>query len=438
LSGDAGASGRPRRPAAGAAGACPPWQGRRVLLGVTGGIAAYKSIQLARDLALRGAIVDVVLTRSARKFVGAISFEALTGRAVIGDILAEGSALQHIALARAADVVCVAPATADFIARAAAGRAGDMLLAVLLATRAPVLICPAMNDGMWSHPQTQANVARLREIGYRIVGPSAGPLAFGEGSGAGRAEEPAAVLEHIGRALGEDPAWLGRRVLVTAGPTREPVDAVRVLTNRSSGRMGFAIAAAAWRRGAEVTVVAGPTTAAAPVGPLLRRVETADEMLRAVRDELPAADVLFMAAAVADFRPLPAAGKLKKVDAPAALPLEPAADILRETVADRNPHARIVGFALETGDGRDYARGKLRDKQLDLIVLNPADEAGAGFDSETNRVTILDADGGEHALPLQGKDAVADALLDHVAALLRTPAAPVAAAAARNLTEPMP
>jgi phosphopantothenoylcysteine decarboxylase / phosphopantothenate---cysteine ligase len=418
LSGDVGVAGQPGRPPVGVVSGRRPWQGRRVLLGVTGGIAAYKSIQLARDLTLHGAVVDVVLTRSARAFVGALSFEALTGRPVIGDILDEGRALEHIRLARDVDVVCVAPATADFIARAAAGRSDDMLTAVLLATRAPVLICPAMNDGMWSHVQTQANVARLTEIGYRIVGPATGPLALGEGSGPGRAEEPGVVTQHIGRALGESGPWVGRRVLVTAGPTREPVDAVRVLTNRSSGRMGFAIAAAAWRRGADVTLITGPSTVPPPAGPTLLRIETAGELLAAVRERLPAADVFFMAAAVADFRPVPRAGKLKKTAAPDALPLEAAPDVLLETVDDRRAGTLVVGFALETGDGRANARGKLRDKKLDLIVLNPADEPGAGFDVDTNRVIVLDPAGGEAEIPLQSKDAVAEALLDRVVALL--------------------
>jgi phosphopantothenoylcysteine decarboxylase / phosphopantothenate---cysteine ligase len=416
--GDAGAAGRADRPAAGDVVGRPPWRGRRVVLGVTGGIAAYKAVQLARDLAAQGASVDVVMTRSAREFVGPISFEALTGRPVLSDILAEGHALDHIRLAREADILCVAPATADFIARAAAGRSSDLLSAVLLATRAPVLICPAMNDDMWSHALTQANVARLIGVGYHVLGPAQGPLAFGEGSGPGRLEEPAVILEHVGRLLGTDAAWVGRRVIVTAGPTREPVDAVRVLSNRSSGRMGFAIAAAAWRRGADVLLISGPASAPLPSGPRLQRVETADEMAAAVRDELPAADVLFMAAAVADFRPAePAAGKLKKQDRPDVLRLELAPDVLHTTRDARRPDAVIVGFALEAGDGRDPARGKLADKGLDLIVLNSATEAGSGFDVETNRVIFIDATG-EESLPLMSKDDVAEALLDRVTSRL--------------------
>jgi phosphopantothenoylcysteine decarboxylase / phosphopantothenate---cysteine ligase len=418
LTDDAGASGRASRPAAGGAGR-RPWAGRRVLLGVTGGIAAYKSIQLARDLARHGASVDVIMTRSAREFVGPISFEAVTGRPVVADLLDEGNALAHIRYARDADVVCIAPATADFIARAAVGRADDMLAAVLLATRAPVLVCPAMNDAMWSHPQTTANVQRLREFGYQIIGPATGPLAFGEGAGPGRVEEPDAIAEHVGRALGSSSLWQGRAVLVTAGPTREPVDPVRVLTNRSSGRMGFAIAAAAWRRGAEVTLIAGPTTVLPPVGPRLVRVETAEEMLAAVRAALPDAELLVMAAAVADFRPVgPGTTKLKKSAAPAALPLEATPDVLRTTREHRRTDAVVVGFALETGDGRENARGKLRDKGLDLVVLNAADEPGSGFDVDTNRVLLLDRSGGEEMLPLLSKDDVAKALLDRVARML--------------------
>jgi phosphopantothenoylcysteine decarboxylase / phosphopantothenate---cysteine ligase len=419
VTGDGGVPARASRPAAGAASARPPFAGRRVLLGVTGGIAAYKSIQLARDLARFGADVDVVMTRAAREFVGAISFEAVTGRPVRSDILAEGHALDHIRLARDADVVCVAPATADFIARAAHGRADDLLAAILLATKAPVMICPAMNDAMWQHPQTQANTARLRELGYDVVGPAAGPLAFGEGAGPGRVEEPDVIFEHIGRTLGSSEPWRGRRVVVTAGPTREAIDAVRVLTNRSSGRMGFAIAAAAWRRGADVTLIAGPVSVPPPAGPELHRVETADDMAAAVRAALPGADVLIMAAAVADFRPAhPDAGKPEKGSAPAAIPLEPAPDVLRSTRDARPDGAVIIGFALQTGDGRDRARQKLEAKGLDMIVLNPADVADAGFDVDTNRVVFLGPGDAEEALPLMPKTDVADALLDRVARLL--------------------
>ncbi|MBI4545008.1 MAG: bifunctional phosphopantothenoylcysteine decarboxylase/phosphopantothenate--cysteine ligase CoaBC, partial [Gemmatimonadetes bacterium] len=326
-----------------------PWQGRRVVLGVSGGIAAYKSAQLARELTQLGALVDVVLTRAAASFIGPLTFEALTGRPVAGDILAAGHALEHIRLAREADVVCVAPATADFLARAAAGRADDMLTAVLLATRAPVLLCPAMNDRMFEHAQTQSNLRHLGQaLAYQMCGPASGPLAYGEGAGPGRMEEPAVIREHVGRALEGQTAFRGRRVVVTAGPTREPVDPVRFLSNRSSGRMGFALAAAAWRRGADVHLISGPTALEPPVGPALRRVETAAEMEAAVRQVLPAAHVLLMAAAIADFRPARAAQqKLKKEVAPALLELERTADVLRVTQEARAPGMVAVGFALE-------------------------------------------------------------------------------------------
>ncbi len=396
-----------------------PWQGRRVLLGVSGGIAAYKAIQLARDLTKRGAIVETILTHSARAFVGAISFEALTGRPVHDDILAEGHALSHIRLAREADAVCVAPATADLLARAAAGRADDLLTAVLLATRAPVILCPAMNDAMWSHAQTVANVAHLEHLGYHIAGPAEGALALGEGEGPGRMLEPAVILEHIGRALTPAGPLRDRRVVVTAGPTREAVDPVRVLSNRSSGRMGYEIAAAAWRRGADVHLIAGPVHLPDPVGVQVQHVETADQMAGALRAVLPAANVLVMAAAVADFRPASAAQtKIRRKDGPAAIPLAPATDVLAATRDARPAGLLAVGFALETGDGRASARRKLEDKALDLIVLNYATEAGAGFEVDTNHVVLIDRNGVEQDVPLMPKSEVAEVLLDRVASLL--------------------
>lgn len=415
--GDSGAPATPARPGASLAPR-RPFAGRRVLLGVTGGIAAYKTVQLARDLTQLGAQVDVVLTHSAREFVGPVSFEGVTGRSVHSAIVAEGHALDHIRLARAADLVCVAPATADFLARAAHGRADDLLTAILLATEAPVLVCPAMNDRMWAHPQTRANAEHLASIGYRIIGPATGPLAFDEGSGPGRLVEPAHILAHIARAL-EPPGMLhGRRVVVTAGPTREPVDDVRVLTNRSSGRMGYALAAAAWRRGADVTLISGPTELPPPVGPLIVRADTAADMESAVREALTHADVLIMAAAIADFRPAaPRAGKIKKEQAPDSIALEPAPDVLRATRADRPAHLIAVGFALESSDGMANARAKLEAKGLDLVVLNPAGEAGAGFEADTNRVTLITPENAEE-LPLQSKDEVADAILDRVEILL--------------------
>jgi phosphopantothenoylcysteine decarboxylase / phosphopantothenate---cysteine ligase len=402
----------------GGAGPRRPWAGRRVLLGVTGGIAAYKAVQLARDLTGLGAEVDVVMTRSARAFVGDISFEGVTGRPVRSEILEPGRALDHIRLGRDADVVCVAPATADFMARAAQGRADNLLNAALLVTRSTVLICPAMNDAMWDHPATRANAARLTQLGYRLVGPAVGPLAFGEGSGPGRMEEPAVLVQHIGRALQGSTRFAGRRVVVTAGPTREAADPVRFLSNRSSGRMGFALAAAAWRRGADVDLVVGSTAVPPPPGPRVHRVETGQQMKTAVQRVLAGANLLIMAGAPADFRPRHvASNKIKKESAPGALELEPAPDILKETMGDRPQGCLVVGFALETADGEANARRKLEAKALDLVVLN---ETGphSGFDTETNQVTLLARGGESESFPVLAKDEVAERILDRVERLM--------------------
>ena len=392
-----------------------PFDGRRVLLGVTGGIACYKSVSVARLLTQAGAAVDVVLTRGAREFVGAITFEAVTGRPVHGELLAAGHALDHIRLARAADAVVVAPATADFMARAAQGRADDLLTACLLATEAPVLVVPAMNDRMWAHPQTVRNAERLREIGYSVVEPEEGPLAVGEGSGPGRMPEPEDVVAHAGRLLDGRGPLAGRHVVVTAGPTREALDPVRFISNHSSGKMGVALAAAAWRRGADVTLVAGPLAVPAPRGVATVRVETTAEMCVAVEKALASADVLVMAAAPADFRPADVAPrKIKKSSAPDSVRLVPTDDILTATAHRRRPSTVVVGFALETNDVLAGARAKLAAKGLDLIVVNDATEPGAGFSVDTNRVTLLGVDGAEEALPLLAKSEVADAILDRV------------------------
>ena len=397
-----------------------PYSGKRVLLGVSGGIASYKSAWLARLLSKAGAEVDVVMTPAAQEFIGAITFEALTGRPVHTGLFDHGRALDHIKLAREADAIVIAPATADLMARAAAGQADTLLTAALLANQAPVLVVPAMNDRMWAHAQTQRNVAHLRELGYRVLEPDEGMLAAGEGHGPGRMPEPETIYAHMGRLLEQPGALAGRRLVVTAGPTREAVDPVRYISNHSSGRMGVALAQAAWRRGADVTLVAGPLAVAAPVGPTLRSVETTEQMAAAVSDELSRADALIMAAAPADFRPAhPADRKIKKSDgAPEPIALAKTVDILASTRAARRPGAVVVGFALETHDVLAYGREKLAAKGLDLIVVNDATEPGAGFGVDTNRVTIVARDGGEDVLPLQSKDDVADAILDRVEALL--------------------
>ncbi|HEX5177700.1 MAG TPA: bifunctional phosphopantothenoylcysteine decarboxylase/phosphopantothenate--cysteine ligase CoaBC [Gemmatimonadaceae bacterium] len=396
-----------------------PFGGARIVLGVSGGIAAYKSAWVARLLAAAGAEVDVVMTRAATQFIAPLTFEALTGRAVHTDLFAPGLALDHIHLAREADALVVAPATADFLARAAHGRADDLLAACLLATTAPVLLFPAMNDAMWAHPQTQRNAMHLRDLGYTVVEPDVGALAAGEGSGPGRMPEPEAIVAHASRAL-DDASLRGRTIVVTAGPTREPVDPVRFLSNRSSGKMGVAIASAAWRRGAQVVLIAGPLDVPDPIGPALVRVETTEQMAEAVRQALPGAHALIMAAAPSDFRAAePAADKIKKADGPPSIALATTPDILACTVRHRPPGLVTVGFALETDHLLESARAKLADKQLDLIVANSAGEADAGFGADTNRVTLLAPDGSADAIPLMPKTSLADVILDRVEAILR-------------------
>lgn len=397
-----------------------PFDGRRLLLGITGGIASYKSAWLARLLTQAGAEVDVVMTRSAREFIGAVTLQALTGRAVHTELFGSGHALDHIKLARAADLVLIAPATADFIARAATGQADDLLSACLLATEAPVLLVPAMNDRMWAHAQTRRNIEHVRGLGYHIVEPATGALAAGEGSGPGRMPEPEAIVAQAARALDGKGDLAGVSIVVTAGPTREPLDPVRYLSNHSSGKMGVEIAAAAWRRGAIVRLIAGPMSVPAPDGVALVAVETTQEMAGAVREALPTADVLVMAAAPADFRPGTAAtDKIKKDRAPRALDLVATPDILVTTRDARRPGMVVVGFALETNDAIGNGRGKLAAKDLDLVVVNDATEAGAGFGVDTNRVTILFRNGTQDELPLMTKRDVADAILDRVEALRR-------------------
>lgn len=395
-----------------------PYAGSRILLGVTGGIASYKSAWLARLLTKAGAEVDVVMTRAATEFVGAITFEALTGRPVHAGLFEPGRALDHIALARGATAIVVAPATADFLARAATGQADDLLTAVLLAATCPVLLVPAMNDHMWAHPQTQRNVEHLRTLGYRVLEPDQGDLAAGEGSGPGRMPEPETIFANVGRLL-EAGSLSGKKVLVTAGPTREAIDPVRFISNHSSGKMGVAIAAAAWRRGADVSLVAGPLGVATPPAVEVTAVESTRDMKDAIERALPWADVLIMAAAPADFRPANAAtAKIKKSDSPQPIALAPTSDILQTTKSKRRPGSVVVGFALETNDALSNGRKKLVSKDLDLIVVNDATEPGAGFGVDTNRVTLIARDGGDAVLPLMSKAEVADAILDRVEALL--------------------
>ena len=374
---------------------------------------------LARLLTQAGAEVDVVMTRGAREFVGPITFEAVTARPVHTEIFGPGHALDHIKLAREAGIIVVAPATADFVGRAAHGLADDLLTACLLAATGPVLLVPAMNDRMWAHTQTQRNIQQARSLGYEILEPDEGPLAVGEGSGAGRMPEPETIMSHIGRLLEKKSSLRGRKIVVTAGATREQIDPVRFLSNHSSGKMGLALARAAWRRGADVKLIAGHVDVPVPPEIGATKAETVEEMARAVADELPNADVLIMAAAPADFRPAAkAAQKIKKGKSPPKIDLEPTQDILKSTIPRRKKNSLIVGFALETNDGAKNARQKLKSKELDFVVLNNATEPGAGFGVDTNRVTIIDRGGKEEALELMSKSDVAEIILDRVEAAL--------------------
>ncbi len=395
------------------------WAGRHVVLGVSGGIACYKSCFLARRLVEAGAMVDAVLTQSAAEFVRPVTFEALTGRPVLTSLWDRGGALAHVDLGRVADLIIVAPATANLIARAALGLADDLLTSLLLARRAPALLAPAMNDEMYGNPITQRNLAILQERGFSLVGPEIGALAEGPSDRPGRMSEPETILAHAARFLRGKTPLRGRRVVVTAGPTRESIDPVRVVTNRSSGKMGYRVAEAAWERGADVVLISGPVALPSPVGVTVRRVETTKELEDAVRADLPEADVLVMAAAPADYRPAhPNASKQPRMQGALAVPMEPTDDILSTTEERRKQGSVIVGFALETGDALDKARVKLERKHLDLIVVNDALEPGAGFEHDTNRVALLDREGNVRILPLKSKREVAEAILDAVEARL--------------------
>ena len=392
------------------------WSGRRVVLGVSGGIACYKSCILARRLTEAGAGVDVVMTRAATEFVRPVTFEALTGRPVLTSLWEQGGALSHVRLGQQADLVLVAPATAQLLARYAQGIADDFLTSLLLAATSPILLAPAMNDEMHAAAVTRRNLAMLGERGVRFVGPAVGALAEGPSDRPGRMSEPEVIMAHAERLLrGQDSRLRGKRVIVTAGPTRESLDPVRVVTNRSSGRMGYAVAQAAWARGAEVLLVSGPSTLPAPEGVEFVRVESTADLKSAVAARLSDADLLVMAAAPADFRPATAAAsKTARGKGALEIRLEPTEDVLAATAGARKPGAIIVGFALETGDALARAREKLVRKDLDLIVVNDALEAGAGFEVETNRVTLLGRDGSEAAMPLASKRAVAEMILDAV------------------------
>lgn len=396
---------------------------RRVLLAVSGGIAAYKVPELVRRLRRAGHQVRCVLTHAAQHFVSPLALQTVSQSPVRTELLdpAEEGGIGHIELADWADLVVVAPATANLLAKMAAGLADDLVSTLLLATRAPVLVAPAMNVNMWNHPATAANVACLRERGVHFVGPESGDLACGW-EGVGRMADPETVFGAATLWLGPR-SLAGRRVVVSAGGTREPIDAVRAITNRSSGRMGYAIASEAACRGATVVLVSGPTALPSPPGVRRVDVDTALEMRDAVLRELDAADVVVMSAAVADFRPArPAARKIKKeeLDPGAGLQLELVAnpDILAEISRERGARV-VVGFAAESHDVLEAARRKLARKGCDLLVANDVSRADAGFDSDRNAVWFLSPDGQVEELPLLPKPEVAARLLDRVEKLLR-------------------
>jgi phosphopantothenoylcysteine decarboxylase/phosphopantothenate--cysteine ligase len=401
---------------------------KRILLGVTGGVAAYKAAFLASRLTQAEAIVDVVMTEAATRFVAPLTFQAVTRRAVYTDVfeLTVGQnpdeiQIPHISLAKSADLLLIAPATGNTLARLAQGLADNLLTAIALATPSPSLIAPAMESDMWAHPATQANVATLKERGASFVGPAAGHLASGA-EGVGRMSEPEEIFEMTRVVLGRRGDLAERRVVVSAGGTREAIDPVRFVSNHSSGKMGYALALAARDRGAHVTLVTAPTCLPDPVGVETTHVESATDMRDAVLSACEGADALVMAAAVADYRPVETVThKIKKNGDQVTLQLSRTPDILAEVAllrnAGRGPKV-TVGFAAETEDLLANAREKLQRKRLDLIVANDVSATDAGFAVDTNRVTLLSADGSVEALPLMSKDEVAQEIWDRVCRLL--------------------
>jgi phosphopantothenoylcysteine decarboxylase / phosphopantothenate---cysteine ligase len=393
----------------------------RITLGVTGGVAAYKSAELVRRLQQEGHTVQVVMTRAAREFITPLTFAALSGQKVITDLFgAEGSAsgeanlesaIEHIAVAQRTDLLLVAPATADILAKFARGIADDFLATLYLASTAPVVVAPAMNVNMWQHVATQENLATLRARGVRIVEPGEGYLACGM-TGPGRLAAQEEIVKAVQDVLRAGQDLAGETVLVTAGPTCEDIDPVRFLTNRSSGKMGYAVAEAAARRGAKVILVSGPTSLEAPQGVERQDVRSTREMLDAVVRNFAQASIGIFAAAVADFRPAdPAASKIKRGKESVALRLEPNPDILATVARDKGERL-VVGFAAETENVADNARKKLTQKNADLIVANDVTVEGAGFDYDTNIVTLFSRDGRDLPLPRMRKAEVADKILD--------------------------
>lgn len=389
-------------------------EGKNVVLGVTGGIAAYKACELTSRLRKAGAQVYVVMTHHACEFVSPLTFETLSNHPAVADTFQRPATweVEHIALAKRADVFVIAPATANILAKMAHGIADDMLSTTVLATRAPVLVAPAMNTGMWENAATQENVETLRRRGVRFIGPEGGFLACGD-SGAGRMSEPAAIFDAIADALSPRRDMEGLHVLVTAGPTQEKIDPVRYISNRSSGKMGYAIAEAAQRRGARVTLISGPTSLVSPQGVEKVSILSTQDLYEAMLERCPSADIIIQAAAPADFTPALAADqKIKKQgDGGLTLTLRQTPDVAAQVGRMKKPGQTLVGFAAETNDVLSNAQGKLEKKNLDMIVANDVTAPGAGFDVDTNIVTFVTRSGLE-TLPCLPKRQVADELLD--------------------------
>ncbi len=393
----------------------PMLTGKHIVLGVTGGIACYKAAALTSHLRKLHAEVQVIMTRGALEFMTPVTFEQLTSRRVLTDVFDRDSGLHvpHIAIADWADMVLIAPATANILAKLANGIADDMLTTTVLACDCPKAAAPAMNTKMLDNPATQDNLRKLAAYGWEIVEPGSGALACGT-QGRGRLPEPEELCEVCLHTLGHEKDLAGKRVLVTAGPTREALDPVRYLTNRSSGKMGYAVARAAARRGAEVTLVSGPTALPVPGYVTFVPVESAQEMYEAVTAQAGEADIIVKAAAVADYRPAQVAdNKIKKADGELSLPLERTRDILGALGAEKRPGQFLCGFSMETENMLQNSRRKLEKKNLDMIAANNVKVEGAGFQTDTNVLTILTADGAVE-LPLLSKDAAADALLDEI------------------------
>jgi len=386
------------------------------VVSVTGGIACYKAVELVRLLVKDGFAVRVIMTHGAREFVTPLTFQTLSGNPVATDTfdLTQESEIGHINLADSADIFVIAPATANVIGKIAAGIADDLLTTVLMATKAAVLIAPAMNIHMYENPILQENIRKLRRVGYHFIEPAEGFLACGY-EGKGRLPEPGNILAEIQRLLRKKDL-ADERLLITAGPNREPIDPVRYISNRSSGKMGYALARAGLNRGAAVTLVSGPTALEPPAGARLIPVTTAVEMRRAVLEEFPSCTAVIMAAAVSDYRPIEhSSTKIKRGKTPLELRLEPSPDILKELGAKKDGKL-LVGFAAETDDLAANAKKKLRGKNLDMIVANDVTQQGSGFDGDTNIATIVDRSGASRALPLMTKDELADQILDHLLA----------------------